>query len=422
MKAKWLLILILSISISPIELLAKTEKHRLSWRSSPSTSMVIGWNQLSGDNGTVFYGPKDCGTNFKQYPLRQKVDRVQKYGHLNSHFVRLKNLQPNTAYYFIIKDSDSTSRRFWFKTAPSSPQKVSFIAGGDSRSQPKYRKIGNRLVAKLRPLFILFGGDYTYTGKPEEWDEWLNDWELIISKDGRMYPIIAAHGNHENRDMQQVHKLFDTPNPDMYFAFNIGGNMLRIWVLNSELLRFNKEKTTEQQKWLKKDLKQHARINWKIMCYHKPMRPHTKRKSEGTYVYDAWAELFYKHQVDLAIESDTHMVKRTYPIRPSLAEGNDEGFVRDPKGTVYIGEGSWAAPKRAVNDNKSWTLASDSFYQFKLIHADEKKLESLVVKFENEENVEALTENNILEIPKGLKIWQPKSGAVLTLPFVDHKK
>ncbi len=231
-----------------------------------------------------------------------------------------------------------------------------------------------------------------------------------------MYPIIAAHGNHENREMQMVYYLFDAPNPDMYFGLNVGGDMMRLWTLNSELNGFP-QKWKEQLKWFKSDLAKHQKIKWKIADYHKPMRPHTARKSEGKAMYETFANLFYKHGVDLVVESDTHMVKRTYPIRPSKEKGSSEGFIIDPKGTVYIGEGSWGAPTRPVNDDKPWTLASASFYQFKWIHVSPEKLESRVVKFKNVEKVEALTEENLLKIPNNLELWEPDTGAVLTLPF-----
>ena len=62
------------------------------------------------------------------------------------------------------------------------------------------------------------------------------------------------------------------------------------------------------------------------------------------------------------MESDAHLVKSTWPIRPSTDADNEEGFIRDDKnGTVYVGEGCWGAPLRGADDNKSWTRDSDSF-------------------------------------------------------------
>ncbi len=110
------MVLAVGAILVPTTLLAKTDKYRLSWRTNPSSSMVVGWNQLDGDNGTVYYGTKDFGTEWEKYPFKQSIDRVQKYGVLNNRFSRLTKLKSDTAYYFVIKDSNSISQRFWFKT------------------------------------------------------------------------------------------------------------------------------------------------------------------------------------------------------------------------------------------------------------------------------------------------------------------
>ena len=419
---KYLLSLCLFVAVISSVTEPKTDKYRLSYRDSPATSIVIGWNQISGDNPQVCYGKKDAQQDWKKYPLTHTVDFQVGYGDLDNRFARLKNLTPDTAYYFLIKDSEGVSKRYWFKTGPAKAEAFTFIAGGDSRSNHKARKKGNKLVAKLRPLFVLFGGDYTGSGTPKEWATWLDHWQLTISKDGRMYPLLAAHGNHENKDMQMVHKIFDTPNPDMYFSIGFAGDLFRVWTLNSEI-QGDKEKWGAQTTWLKNDLAKYPNTKWKAVDYHRPMRPHTKHKGEGLKRIQAWAQLLYDNGIDIVFESDTHMVKRTYPLRPSEKEGSFESFVRDDeKGTVYVGEGSWGAPTRPVNDNKPWTMASASFFQFKWIQVRPTTFESRVVKFENIEKVEALTEKNLFDTPQNLSIWEPATGAVLRLPFKDTTK
>ncbi len=122
--------------------------------------------------------------------------------------------------------------------------------------------------------------------------------------------------------------------------------------------------------------------------------------------------------MDLVIESDTHMVKRTYPVRPSKGERSYESFTRDDeKGFVFIGEGSWAAPSRPADDDKPWTMASDSFYQFKWIQVSPEEMLIRTVKFENVDDVVPLTEKTLFKQPKNMIFWEPESGAVLRLPF-----
>ena len=198
--------LLVLLPLRPAE--AKTDKYRLSWRDDPATTMVIGWNQVSGHAATVHYGPADHGGKADAYPSHRTPDVVRHYRGMANHFARLDGLQPDHLYYFVIRDSEGVGKRYSFRTAPDHPQAFTFVAGGDTRSNAAPRREGNRLVASLRPLFVLHGGDYMGSGNAEQWAEWFDDWQLSVSEDGRMYPLITTHGNHENADLEMIHKLY----------------------------------------------------------------------------------------------------------------------------------------------------------------------------------------------------------------------
>ena len=402
----------------PVLVFGAADSYRLSWRSDPATSMVIAWNQLSGTDPEVCYDTVDHGETAKAYRFRQAPDRIVDYRGMTNHFVRLENLNPDTAYYFTISDSEGAGQRLWFRTTPETEQPFTFIAGGDSRSNPVARREGNKLVAKLRPLFVLFGGDYTGSGTTNEWSSWMQDWQLTISEDGRIYPIIATHGNHENADLQMMDKLFDTPNTNQFYSFGIAGDLMRIWALNSELEYLAREKFKEQTAWIEKDLPRYPDVQWKLATYHRPMRPHTAGKGEGHGRIASWAQLFYDNGIDLIVESDTHMVKRSYPVRPDEGAGSFESFIRDDaKGMTFIGEGSWGAPTRPVNDDKPWTMASGSFHQFKWIQVSPDEMLIRTVKFEAVDQVESLTEETLFDEPKNMVFWEPDTGKIVRLPF-----
>ncbi len=406
MKKHLLILLLICFTIS----YASNDKYRLMLRNNPSNSIVIGWNQISGNSPTVYYGSEDFGTDFNKYPDKQLHDRIVKFRGMNNHFVRLKNLKPNTAYYFIIKDSEGTSERFWFKTAPGNKQQLSFISGGDSRNNRVARQNANKLVAKLKPHAILFGGDMTSRDTDIQWQEWMNDWQLTIASDNRIFPVIAARGNHEKED-KAIYNLFDTPSEKNYYSVSFGKKFLKIYTLNTEIAIEG-----EQTNWLKNDLKTVKRKTWKIVQYHKPMRPHVSRKREGNYQYMHWSNVFYKNKVHLVVECDAHTVKTTWPIKPSTKEGSDEGFIRnDKKGTVYVGEGCWGAPLRENDDNKSWTRDSGMFNQFKWIFVSSTKIVCRTVKTDNVDEVAELTNENVFELPNNIDIWNPSNGSVVEI-------
>ncbi len=394
---------------------AKTDKYRCIWNADPSTMMTIGWGQVSGTNPVVYYDTEDYGNNWEAYTYAQNYSHSILSKGMDNHFARLTSLMPGTTYYFVIKDSEGVSERYFFTTAPDNPyERISIIAGGDSRNYRKSRQKANLLVSKLRPHCVMFAGDMTASDNSIQWPQWFDDWQLTISEDGRITPIIAARGNHEYSNETLV-KLFDAPNRHVYYAFNIGGNLLRIYTLNSMIAAGG-----DQAAWLEGDLEANPENIWKFAHYHHPIRPHTKSKRDKEKQRVSWATLFYKHGVDMVVECDAHTVKTTWPISPSLEPGSDAGFIRDDeRGTVYIGEGCWGAPIRANNDDKAWTRNSGSFNQFKWIFVDQYSVEARTVKTDNADEVGVVSPYDVFTPPANLDIWNPSNGDVVRIENYD---
>ena len=390
---------------------ANNDKYRIMLMDDPSTTITIGWNQVTGTAPIVYYDTVDHGTNHLLYTNNQAVDRSVSFKGMDNQFVRLTGLTANTNYYFIIKDSNSTSQRFWFRTAPNDLSRLSFIAGGDSRNNQIPRQNANRLVSKLKPHAVLFGGDMTDSNSSGQWQNWLDDWQLTIAGDGRMFPIIPARGNHET-DSETIYNIFDTPNADSYYAVTFGNNLIRAYTLNSEISVLGNQKT-----WLENDLNTAPTgLKWKMAQYHKPMRPHTANKAENNFLYNAWANLFYDKGVRLVVDCDSHMAKTTWPVKPSTNASNDEGFViEQTNGTVYTGEGCWGAPLRNADDDKTWTRNSGKFNQFKLIFVDPLKIELRTIKVDNESTVGSVSNTDPFTLPTNLDVFTPSTGAVVTI-------
>ncbi|MFK8006960.1 MAG: fibronectin type III domain-containing protein [Saprospiraceae bacterium] len=404
--------IILSLFIfSQENLSALTGRYRVMWVDDPSTTMTIGWEQISGNGSIVYFDQYNGGQEIANYGFYQKVDRKKWSKGMNNHFARLTNLQPNTIYHFIIKDSEGVSQKMSFKTAPDNPyERLSIIAGGDSRNHRKARCKANLLVSKLRPHAVMFGGDMTGGDIERQWKAWFDDWQKTMTVDGHLTPIIPARGNHESSNESLV-DMFDVRNKKNMYALNLGGSLLRIYTLNSMIAAGG-----DQRNWLENDLSQSTHIKWKMAQYHHAIRPHMNKKSERNAQMKNWGTLFYKYGVDLVCESDAHVVKTTYPIRPSKERGSDEGFIRDDKrGTVYVGEGCWGAPLRRNNDDKSWTRASGSFNQFKWIFIDLEGIEVRTIKVDNAEQVASVDANDIFSEPVGLDVWKPRTGSVLRI-------
>lgn len=431
----------------PSMALAKADLERVVWIEQPDTEATIAWRQVSGENPRVEYGQGQSPSSWQT----QAIETVKVMQHpddgdvtLDTHIARLTGLTPDTAYSYRICDSEGCGESSWFMTAPNAPKEFTYVAGGDSRTNREPRQMGNELVSKIRPLFILFNGDFTDDGDHEQWVNWLEDWQLARSEDGRVYPIIATHGNHENDVVDMLSYVFGIPESSYYYA-NIGGTMMDIFSLNSELepgVGYGAYSDQDAAGWEAQNTQfkidaAESDADWKIANYHRPMRPHTSGKTEGVGRIDAWAQTFTDTGFNLIVESDTHMSKYTFPVVYSNEEGSFQDFKRDDKnGTMIFGEGSWGAPTRPTDDDKPWTIDSGSFWQFKLVHASPSEMKIHTVRFGSEHEtkrgvttdisgVAALTQAdqdaNAHAVPENLPLWAPLSGTSVTMTLDGFK-
>ena len=159
---------------------AVSDKYRLVWNDDPATNITVAWDQHEPANPEVWFGTKDHGRAYWKYQQSKGADRVLDKYEMTTHFAKLTHLKPDTEYYFVIKDDRGVSERHWFRTAPDKPKAFTFIAGGDTKSADAPLEAGrasNRVVSKLRPLFVMFNGDFCSGNgtDPQRWHLWLKD-------------------------------------------------------------------------------------------------------------------------------------------------------------------------------------------------------------------------------------------------------
>ncbi|AWF82695.1 phosphohydrolase [Microbulbifer sp. A4B17] len=400
-----------------IDASSATKYHRLAWDGDASTSAVIGFSPDGNTNNPyINFG---YSTNENSWSS-QGIDSVSTFdGSLNSYFVRLENLTPDSAVYYRVCDQDGCGDRYWFKTAPADESPFVIIAGGDTRTGHTTRREGNALLAKIRPLAVMHGGDFTNANSASEMDEFLQDWTLTYSDDEidgynyqRIYPLIPTHGNHEDDNYSTICQVFGvdfnsdggcSPS-DTYGAVQISP-LLRVYTLNSQFQESGwSSYATDMNNWLENDLATSGGYsNWRFAQYHKPMFPHYSGKSDNPTLFNWWAQPFYDYAMNLVVESDTHLTKLTEVVAPD----NSDFSITDTGGTVYVGEGSWGAPARSANDAKFWTIDMASIQQFKVIQVSADELNVRTAQFDA--NASTLTRedraNNPLALPDNVNWW-----------------
>ncbi len=405
---------------------AKVRFVRVVFNSDASNSCSVIWDQVAGNfislklycnyyiDGksfdTVKYYSFDNSTKNRGEKLNKKNFIVNRSNGLKNHVVRLCNLRGKNSFEII--DSEGASQRYYFSCVSNSPNtRLSFIAGGDSRSNRKTRQKANLLVSKLKAHAVLFNGDFTAIDTPKQWEQWFEDWELSIAKDGRITPMVVTRGNHELSNKVMV-DLFDVPHKRVYYATEFGGNLLNIISLNSEILKIGRQKL-----FLRSTLKKHKNFHWQIPQYHRPIRPHVSFKREIETQYRNFVPLFEKYKnVRLCLENDSHTCKVTWPIISSQGSNSSEGFERnDQTGITYVGEGCWGAPLRKADDFKPWTRDAEAINQFNWIFVSKEKIEVRTVLYENADEVEELSEETRFTIPKKINLWSPKNGSLVEI-------
>lgn len=419
---------------------ANTKNYTLSYRDDPSTTIVVGW---SGDDATVYFDVVDHGTQHLQYAQNRPSDRSVSHKGQNRRYARLSGLQPKTVYYFVIYDvNGQASQRFKFQTLSDNPSDpVNFISGGDSRQSVEVfgipvedcptaagcrgeRQKGNQLVALIRPDFVAFNGDFVRNtlgiGVNQEWEDWLQDWQLSIAADGRMSPFVLTQGNHE--DNNDMNLFFDIPQEE-YYTIDIHNGLLRLYSLNSEL---NACSNANMQNWLVTDLQNHTGTAndpiWKAAQYHIPVFSQGNGYGIVQEQMDCWVDKFEQYNVDLVMESHAHITKWTWPM---LANANRSDFVRaDSTGIVYIGEGQWGAPHRTLDftgaNQKPYVRDQDVFDSFFFLRVTTDTISIQNVRFENLQAITAMTDDDLGSgLPPGVSLWTPSNGNTLYITHIS---
>ena len=328
---------------------------RLVWKDAPQHKVTVSWStREAGTEHIVHYDTISRAGTDVPYANTQAAQRNGAYtlqkdevGVLRGasyHHARIDGLEPSTTYWFQLESDGVRSPEMHFITAPVDDRAFKMIHGGDSRSGHAARQEINAYIGLLideEPELITFahGGDYILWGELwAHWRPWLSHHELTTSPTGRVLPVIPTRGNHEPGPI--FDEVFDDPGGAglNYYTTDITPEISLI-TLNSEI-----SAAGDQATFLEAELKRlRPKRTWLMTQYHRAIYPAVK---DPAAMKPHWVPLFEQYDLDLALESDGHAVKRTVPIR-------DEK--RDPTGVVYIGEGGLGVPQRDPSTDR-WFL------------------------------------------------------------------
>lgn len=317
-----------------------------------STTITVTWQSAnSGSGNTVRYGLQPELYNYS------KEGSAFSGGSGFMHNVELTDLSPDTVYYFVcggITGGWSTERKF--RTAPTHPQYVKFVAGSDSRTDTYTRDQVSEAMRTFNPSFVLMGGDLVDDGYVQsEWDNFFDSVNsLWIDSNNFTIPIIPCLGNHEYNALK-YYQQFALPGNEQWFSLN-WGDLLHIIVLNSETTV-----TGSQLAWLQQDLEAHKDYLWKIAMFHQPAYT-ASRHAPRSDIVSAWCPLFDQYHVQVVVAGHNHCYERSKPIYKGAVVSEYS------LGTMYVTAGSWGAPLYGVG-SAAWLAYANSIYHFTVIEA-----------------------------------------------------
>lgn len=273
----------------------------------------------------------------------------------------LKNLSPDTTYFFNYKDETHlTPKEQSFKTLPASQKPVEFVQGGDMSASNEVEKVAAQAITN-DTMALLIGGDVAYAdGKVSKYNLWLK-WFTIMNRtmktpEGRLIPLIVSVGNHEVNSKSGTN-LFERAPFFMNLFFQDGKSYFKrelaphttVFSLDSGHLSSH---SGAQRDWLEAELANTTTEN-KFAQYHVPMYP-TFRSYDGSLNAAArkhWLPLFDKYELTAGFENHDHTLKRTHMLRGNAKVNSG--------GTVYVGDGCWGVGTRP-SDKRWYHAVSES--------------------------------------------------------------
>jgi predicted phosphodiesterase len=276
--------------------------------------------------------------------------------------VTLGKLQPATYYFYKVgSDKDGWSETYTFRTGPKKGDTKKIVVGIWSDTQ---NNTGNLAFEQTDSIvkqmskgvydFTLHNGDIVENGSV------VRSWKALFEVTQPMnanYPFMSVTGNHDvNNDTASPD--FQKPFPVYYDLFHLPGNQLNysydygnvhFVAISSGFAqgaeRVGKvlfEKGSEEYNWLEADLKKAKRerkTDWIILYSHYPVY------SFGFSHIPAWQQhlkpLVDQYGVDLYLAGHRHVYERHKAVRGTeVFEPTNAHLYQDPKGTVYITNGS----------------------------------------------------------------------------------
>lgn len=325
--------------------------------------MTIRWETTAAEPATLRFGE---GTRLDQTVGPLQPLTVQ--SGTDSFYVyeaNLTRLRPNTSYSYAVSVGADRVPAKKFKTFGPAQERVTFIAYGDTRTNPDKHAA---VVANFRrhtPDFILHSGDLVAKGGQYElWSrEFFDPLKGVIDE----IPMLPSIGNHE-QDGANYLAYFREPGAHRFFySCDIGP-------VHIVSLDYRSAKAGDEQfAFVARDLEA-SKAPWKIVVLHAPMFNFGGHRS--LWGHEAYLPLFRKTNVDLVLSGHSHLYERFRPLVPKDSPG--------AWAIQHVTTGGGGAPLSPAIADPSIVHAA-SIHHFVLFTATRRRIDARTIAIDGKE-------------------------------------
>ncbi|MCP4837558.1 MAG: hypothetical protein GY895_22665 [Phycisphaera sp.] len=264
----------------------------------------------------------------------EAVGILNSSGPARLHEFRIDRLEANTKYFYrviaTVPGQQLDGGLKTFRTAAARGEPFTFVAIGDTQSQPKVVERIADLAYETRPSLLVHAGDLVTTGGDK--GHWVNHFFPNMRPLIDRVPIMPVLGNHE-QDAKLYYDYMSLPAPERWYTFSYGDADFFMIDGNRSLAD-----ESEQLDWLESSLAA-SDAEWKFAILHQP--PWTSDSndygdtletgsSRGDMNSRNITSLLERYGVDICFSGHVHDYERTFPMVEGDVVPWDEG------GVIYV--------------------------------------------------------------------------------------
>ncbi len=320
-------------------------------------SITIRWELGKEADYFVEYGKDSSKTQKQLLHLRGS----KKGGYLYE--ARLHNLKQKSIYHYRLAGKTTTE---WhqFKTFGKNQKKLTFVAMGDSRSNPGiFRKIMDK-TSGINPDMCISMGDLVESGG--NYKQWHDFYFSVVNDFSGSTPIVSTLGDHEgsgdNGELFNYYLRDDEPVDKQWFSFDIGN-------AHFISLDYRYPESKEMQAWFINDITSNAG-EWNFVYMHRGA--YNFGGHHSSWGKGIWPELFSKYKIDIVFAGHSHLYERFFPVR---SDGKTNAV-------TYITTGGAGAGLYQSVKNKFVLAQTESVNHFVVVSINGNKLNLKAIRMD----------------------------------------